>query len=303
MDTETLETILDSSLVREVKNNGKNGYYLTYRIRKSNGSKRRIDAPQLALKDLQYQILERVLPHVTPHKAAVGFRPGQSIADGADQHVGCGALLNMDLRDFFNNIKFDQVIKTLTFITSRMVDMNITPPWGNNDLILLADLVTFRGCLPQGAPTSPALSNIVARHMDRELTDLASEGGYTYTRYADDLSFSHPTGDVDMLELAKKAMEIIKRNCFIVNHKKTRMQRPHQRMTVTGIVVNEKKSVPKWKWRQFRAKLHNLEKSQKEIGTEEYQQILGYAQWIKQLHPKRGQRFLDQIGNLNYKEL
>lgn len=302
MDTEVLKTILDASMVEDVKMKGKNGYYLTYRIRKNNGSKRRIDAPQLILKDLQHQILERILCHVAPHKAAVGFRAGHSITDGADRHLGCGAILNMDLKDFFNNIKFYEVLKSLTYVTSCMERMNITGVWSNKELIHLTDFVTFRGCLPQGAPTSPALSNIVARHMDKDLYNLAEEEGYTYTRYADDLSFSHPTGDVDLLEVCKKAMQIIKSSGFYINHKKTRMQRPHQRMTVTGIVVNEKKSVPKWKWRQFRAKLHNLEKSQKEINKEEYQQILGYAQWINQLHPKRGQRFLDQIGNLNYVE-
>ncbi len=299
---DTIKTILDSEKIDEILMNGKNGYYLNYSIRKKSGKNRWINAPQLALKELQYQILDRILYHCEPHSAAVGFRVGHSMAEGAERHLGAGCILNMDLKNFFNSIDFNLAIRTLTYVTNQMHQKNITKEWPQKDLKLLANLVTYRGLVPQGAPTSPALSNLVARGLDQKLTKMCIEKNLTYTRYADDLSFSHPTGDIDLLNVFEEASEIIKREGFTVNSDKTRMQRPHQRMTVTGIVVNEKKSVPKWKWRQFRAKLHNLEKSQKEINPEEYKKILGYAQWIHQLHPKRGQKFLDQIGNLNYKK-
>lgn len=300
MEYEAIKTILNSKMIDEIDQNGKNGYYLSYKIKKKSGKYRWIDAPQLTLKDLQYQILERILCHIDPHPAAVGFREGHSMTEGADKHLGCAALLNMDLKDFFNSIDYNMALRTLTHVTSHMADNNFTPEWNNLDLRMLTNLVTYKTRVPQGAPTSPALSNLVARHLDRQLHELAESYGMTYTRYADDLSFSHPTGDMDLMDIYVDILKTIKRNEFRVNSKKTRMQRPHQRMSVTGIVVNEKKSVPKWKWRQFRAKLHNLEKSQEKIETGEYQKILGYAEWIRQLHPKRGQRFLDQIGKLNY---
>jgi len=160
------------------------------------------------------------------------------------------------------------------------------------------NLVTGPEGLSQGAPTSPAISNLVAKHLDRELKELADKHSLIYTRYADDLTFSTEDSSVDMGPIETEVKKVITRQNFLVNHNKTRIQRPHRRMSVTGIVVNDKLSVPKWKWKQFRAKLHNIERDKTILTKTELEEITGYAQWINQLHPKRGQTFQDQIGRI-----
>jgi RNA-directed DNA polymerase len=138
--------------------------------------------------------------------------------------------------------------------------------------------------------------------MDDNLNDFAKKNNLTYTRYADDMSFSHKTGDIDMLPIYKQIVPIVTKYNFKINNKKTRILRDHQRMTVTGIVINEKKGVPKWKWKNFRAELHNLIKSGETISEEKHQKLLGYAQWLNQLNAKKAEPYLKQVGNIPYRK-
>lgn len=298
MQLETLKTVIFSNKLDEILSNGVNGYYLSYPIQKSSGGKRWIDAPLDDLKFIQEQILYNILYIVTPHEAAIGFRPGMGLTDGADRHLNQKALLNVDLADFFHSVNFRKVSQELTNATSRLYHSGVTDAWSSREVYHLAELCTFNRRLPQGAPTSPALSNLASRNMDLDLEELADKYDLVYTRYADDMSFSHATGELDFLEVYEEIRKIVSKHKFKVNTKKTRIQRSHQRMVVTGIVVNEKKSVPKWKWRAFRAELHNLKKSGQPVPKGKIEQLRGYAQWIHQLHPKRGTDFLETIGSL-----
>lgn len=278
----------------------KENYYLSYPIRKSSGKKRWIDAPQEPLKQIQEDILFNLMYKMRPHKAAVGFVANIGVEYGAEKHLGNNVLLNMDLQNFFPSIRLHHISKLVKFINMRAENIfgDKTQHFSNTEELIFRDIVTYRGSLPQGSPCSPAIANMVAYGLDKELQKFADKYNLTYTRYADDLSFSHPNEDFPLQEYIGVVEYIIRKEGFRANKKKTRVMRPHQRMSVTGVVINEKLSVPRWKWRNFRAKLHNLNKAGKPINKLEWQQLKGYCEWIKQLHPKRGERFLKSLGQI-----
>lgn len=300
---ESLETIFRSKEYKELID--KFGYgpynhlYLKYPIKKKSGKLRWLNPPIEPLKTVQSEFLEKVTPLLNPHKCAVGFRKNTSVIDGAKAHLDSNVLLTLDLKDFFNNVE-DYKIKAVSRDFTAALDSldKIEKEEFEPVMNFFINLVSGPKGLSQGAPTSPAISNLVAKHLDKDLYELAQQENLIYTRYADDLTFSTKNESVDMYPLQQKIKNIIRKQNFIVNNKKTRIQRPHRRMSVTGIVVNDKLSVPKWKWRQFRAKLHNIERDKTILTEKELEEITGYAQWIKQLHPKRGQTFLKQIGRI-----
>ncbi len=276
-----------------------NHLYLRYPIKKKSGSMRWLNPPMEPLKTVQSEFLEKVSPLVKPHSAAVGFRKGTSVIDGAKAHLDSNVLLTLDLKDFFNNVqdyKIEHACREFTYALDNIGQIEDGEAEEVTDFFIA--LITGPKGLSQGAPTSPAISNLVAKHLDKELTEIAEDEGLVYTRYADDLTFSSESTSIDMKPILIKVRHAIRRQNFTVNTRKTRIQRPHRRMSVTGIVVNDKLSVPKWKWRQFRARLHNIERDKKILNQTELEEIIGYAQWIKQLHPKRGQTFQEQIGRI-----
>ncbi|MCY7358589.1 MAG: reverse transcriptase family protein, partial [Rudanella sp.] len=168
--------------------------YKSFSIPKKRGGKRTIHAPVVPLKVIQ-QCLNLMLQCVfTPHQAATGFVVGKSIADNARPHVGRPYVYNLDLTDFFPSVDFHRVKACL-----KLPPFNLT---GNREPLafLIANLCCVqhpndpkRAFLPQGAPTSPIFSNVVCQQLDRRLTGLAKRFGATYTRYADDLTFSSYT--------------------------------------------------------------------------------------------------------------
>lgn len=285
---ETIESIIQH----------KNLHYSSYPISKSNGKHRWIDAPGEELKAIQGKILGNVLYKFAPHRAAMGFRTGVGVADSARLHLENNILLCMDLSNFFHTIKKARVLRLMTHLAKRLqarIDyLEIT----SEEVEQLVELVTFKGRLPQGAPTSPALANLVCINLDKRLSAFAKMHEITYTRYADDLSFSHPSVNYDIYQRILSITGIIREEHFRLNYKKTRVSRPHKRMVVTGVVINDKLGVPKYKWRNFRAKLHNYTRDGIKVSKEEYQQLRGYAEWIRTLNPKRGEQFLQSLNQL-----
>jgi retron-type reverse transcriptase len=280
-----------------------NNSYLSYPIKKRSGKYRWIDAPQAPLIDMQHAILYNIIYKFKTHEACIGFTKNKSVVDGAEAHLGSNILLTMDLRNFFNSIKLRRVYDTINRIRVRLNSKGhkgIKYSISTRQAQAVAALICFKGQLPQGAPSSPAMANLVAYPLDVHLSKFAKEHGVTYTRYADDIAFSHIDKDYNIGGLIKPIEAIVKLNKLRLNYKKTKIRRPHNRMSVTGIVINEKLSVPRWKWRNFRAELHNLITKGAEIELEHYQQLRGYAEWIKTLNPSRGKFFLSQIGKLQY---
>lgn len=207
--------------------------YITFDIPKKNGSKRTISAPRYKLKTIQKCLNELLNALFSPHKAATGFVPGKNVADNARRHIGKSFVYNIDLADFFPSVQFRRVKTVLEL-----------EPFSFPDKIafLIANLCCDNGCLPQGAPTSPTLTNVVTQRLDRKLMKLANRSKANYSRYADDITFSSYKEVFD--ENFKSAvLKILDEENFKANPKKERLQGRRMRQEVTGIVVNEKSNV------------------------------------------------------------
>ena len=205
----------------------------------------------------------------------------------------------MDLKDFFNSIKITRVKKCMLYLFNRYKKINPNFKCDVADANIIATLLTYFDQVPQGAPTSPALANLICIGLDYKLENFSKREGYTYHRYADDVNFSRKTKTTKNPKNLVQEIETIARSCgFKINYKKTRITRQNRRMKVTGVVVNEKLSVERWRWRNFQAKLHNLKRDGETISTKEYQQLRGWIEWMRLLNPTRGKKFLKQLGEI-----
>ena len=247
--------------LEEILNNV-SGHYQEFWMRKRSGGYRMISAPDKDLQAIQSTIYSRILSSVTiVHPAAVGFRCGRSVVDNAAPHLGKRYVLKMDIHDFFGSIRSPRVRQTFKKIG-----------YPENVSKGLGALCCLHRHLPQGAPTSPALSNIVGYEMDRKLSALAAEYGLTYTRYADDLTFS---GDVFPKEqIIPQVKRIIRDEKFEPNHKKTHFMNQSSRKIITGVSVASgvKLTIPKSKKREIRKNVYfiltkGLAEHQRRIGS------------------------------------
>ena len=247
--------------LEEILNNV-SGHYQEFWMRKRSGGYRMISAPDKDLQAIQSTIYSRILSSVTiVHPAAVGFRCGRSVVDNAAPHLGKRYVLKMDIHDFFGSIRSPRVRQTFKKIG-----------YPENVSKVLGALCCLHRHLPQGAPTSPALSNIVGYEMDRKLAALAAEYGLTYTRYADDLTFS---GDVFPKEqIIPQVKRIIRDEKFEPNHKKTHFMNQSSKKIITGVSVASgvKLTIPKSKKREIRKNVYfiltkGLAEHQRRIGS------------------------------------
>ncbi len=218
---------------------------------------RLISEPAPGLKFLQKQILEHIL---NPACASLlpcvhGCVQGRSTVTNAVPHVGCLWKVHMDLKDFFPSITTRRVYGYF----ARVFKYEPKLSW------LLSHLMTWEAPgqdgrrLPQGAPTSPAIANLIAGAMDRDLLRLIGAMDGYYTRYVDDLTFSfrRPMSQENQQRFIKVVAAIAHRNGFVVNHEKTSIVTRKSRMVVTGVVVNSKPSIPKWFRSNLRAAFHH----------------------------------------------
>lgn len=244
--------------------------YTQFTIPKKSGSLRTINAPKKGLKTIQ-KVLNVVIQCVfEPHKAATGFVPNKSVVDNAKAHTGKNYVYNIDLKDFFPSIEMHRVKacfkiqpfnlngdkEPLAFFIANLCCTEM-------DVERLVDgqwQIVKRSVLPQGAPTSPTITNIVSQSLDKKLTNLANSFGAVYTRYADDITFSsgHSIYQTNGKFLTK-LHEIIKQNNFTINEQKVRLQKTGFKQEVTGITVNEKPNVSIRYVKQIRMWLHYWE--------------------------------------------
>jgi retron-type reverse transcriptase len=255
-----------------VKNkfNSKNAlHYKTFHIPKKRGDPREINAPSLVLKSIQNVILLRHLYNFRPHKSAMGFIRGKSIVNNAEIHVRKSHVYNIDLKDFFPSITSKQVF---TLFRSKGYSVVCAK--------FITELCTLEKKLPQGAPTSPAIANMVCYHLDFRLRKLAGKCNLSYSRYADDLTFS---GLYVKKWLKDKIKEIIKDEGFELspNKEKLTKQKKKFRQEVTGLVVNRKVSIGRTKYNQLRALLHDCKKKGIFRVQLETKDNLGYNYFIK----------------------
>lgn len=221
-------------------------FYRSWEIPKRRGGKRRITAPVPLLKAIQRRLLDAVFAAAPCHPAATGFRPGISIADNARPHVGRKVVVNVDIEGFFPNTRFKRVRRTV----ERALPRRLSPEARR----LAVDICSMDGGLPIGAPTSPAIANLVMLPVDRALAKVAARHAIAYTRYADDLTLS---GD-DPARLLPFLREAVGKLGYRLDPKKTNFFRRGRRQVVTGLVVNDKVSVPRKLRRRLRAAVHRV---------------------------------------------
>ncbi len=231
--------------------------YKSFSIKKRNGKLRTIDAPPYSLKLLQQKLLLILESVHTPLPCAHGYIKGRNILSNATSHVDKKFLLNIDLKDFFSQIHF-----------GRIVGMFIAPPFslGREAAQTIAQLVCLRGVLPQGAPTSPIISNMVCAYLDKAIMSYAKKMHCTYTRYADDITISTDNKNFpssiakvtnEELVISKKFLNILQNNSFEVNSDKVSLRSKYERQEVTGLIVNEKVNVKRQYIKELRAILHH----------------------------------------------
>ena len=239
-----------------------------------------ISEPLPSLKEIQIWILKNILYKVPVSPFAKAYKPNVKLIENLKFHKKQPKVFTLDLENFFPSIKvkaIEKVFRQLGY--SKMISK------------LLSKLCTRDGALPQGAPTSPYLSNLIFKDADAVLFNFCKQRKIRYTRYADDLSFS---GDFDEKELLDKVTQTIEKLDLRINESKTKLMTPNTRQTVTGIVVNEKPQVAFHKRNELRQALHYIKKfgidehrEYKEINQKNYlEHLLGKINFVLQINPR-----------------
>ena len=285
-------------------------HYIRWTIPKRDGSERLISAPKPELKRVQRWIAEHITEHLPIHGAAHGFVPGRSIKTNAAAHARATVLAKLDLKDFYPTVTY-----------RRVRGLFRKAGYGEQVATLLALLVTespreplpIRGevhhvavgprSLPQGAPTSPSITNALCLRLDVRLHGVARRLGFVYTRYADDLTFSwHQPGRAPIGRLFAAVGRIVGGEGFEVHKKKTRVLRGGRQQKVTGLVVNDAPAdvpatrVPRRLVRMLRAAIKNRELGRG--GDESLDELQGLAAHVYMTDPIRGRGFLERIQRL-----
>lgn len=223
--------------------------YRSFSIPKKNGGQRVISAPCRGLMSILTYLNVMFEAIYEPAPCVCGFVIGKSVVDNANNHIGKNYVFNLDMKDFFPSIQQARVWARL-----QAAPYNIKKDVAN----VIAGLCCMktddgRFVLPQGAPTSPILTNMICERLDRRLTGLAKRFGLNYSRYADDITFSsmHFVYSTDG-DFMKELNRIVSDEHFSLNEKKTRLQKNDVRQEVTGITVNEKANVTRKYIREIR---------------------------------------------------
>lgn len=247
--------------------------YHQFEIPKRNGGKRVINAPTDKLKNLQSRLSNLLQdcideinevkypnPEVKRSRLAHGFIRERSIITNAMMHLNKNNVLNIDLNNFFDSFNFGRVRGF--FIKNRNFELN------PNIATVIAQIACYNNKLPQGSPCSPVITNLITHSLDIRLASLAKKHSCTYSRYADDITFStrksiFPTQIMRQEEsgeyiAGKKLRSDITRAGFSINDKKTRIQYKDSRQDVTGLIVNKKPNVKKEYWRTVKSQCHSL---------------------------------------------
>jgi RNA-directed DNA polymerase len=234
-----------ASPLRETPGHVFNHLYSLHRIPKKSGGFREIHAPCAELKKLQNRILKNGFDHVPMSRSAHGFHCKRSILTNATPHSGKACVVNVDIDSFFQTTGHNLIFQATAHLANRHLSYGARHA--------LADILSHNGVLPTGAPTSPAIGNLVLRGADAAIAKAASRNGIDYTRYADDLTFSGHRHTVKILPFVEKVLGQLG---YKLNSKKTNIYRRGRRQMVTGLVVNEKPNLPRGALKKLRAAVH-----------------------------------------------
>ncbi|MFC4926235.1 MULTISPECIES: reverse transcriptase family protein [Delftia] len=291
-------------------------HYHSFTLPKKTGGERLISAPMPRLKRAQYWVLDNILAKVPAHGAAHGFLAGRSIVSNAAPHASHDVVINLDVKDFFPSIAFGRIKgvfrhlgygEAMATLLALLCSENRAQAWQVDGEKLFVGGKARERVLPQGAPTSPMLTNLLCRRLDRRLLGLARQLGFVYTRYADDLTFS-ASGEAardNVGRLLGRVRWILRDEGFTPHPDKERVMRKGRRQEVTGLVVNaDKPGVSRETRRRLRAALHRA--TQASAGKPAHwqgqaaqpSQLLGLAQFVYQVDPVQGGPLLGQARQL-----
>ena len=222
-------------------------HYHNVLIPKRDGSKRKLSVPDLILKSVQKSIADNILAQYPVSSYAKAYKIGSNVQRNAQPHVGKKKILKLDIEGFFDHILYSQV-KNIVFCEEKFAEPI---------RVLLTMLCYYKESLPQGAPTSPAITNIILYDFDETVGAFCSKKKIAYTRYCDDMTFS---GDFDEREvIAFVKGELCKLGLFLKN-RKTAVIPASKRQTVMGIVVNKKLNITKDYKKKIRQEMHYIQK-------------------------------------------
>ncbi len=286
-------------------------HYHRYSIPKRSGGERNIAAPKTVLKGVQRKILELILEKIEVNDYAHGFLKGKSIVSGADMHIKQPELLiNIDLENFFPTITFERVrgmfksfgysgyISSLLAMLCTYCERMPIEIKGQTRYVKTSERI-----LPQGSPASPMITNIICRRMDFKIGELTSKYNFSYSRYADDMSFSFE-GAIDKEQIKKFVFDvqcIVYDEGFRINKEKTRYLKKNNRQCVTGIVINnEQLGVPKIWLKRMRAAIYNAKrlKEKGQLSSHNINEISGMASWLTSVNQERYNKIIEEARRL-----
>jgi len=294
-------------------------HYRYHWIPKRRGGHRLIERPKDALKLIQRSILHRILDHIPPHDAVHSYRAGRSVISYAKIHCGQPLLLRLDIADFFPSLHIgrvcalfrtagypDEVAQALAGLcchaSPQQVLTNAPTPLKRSQVDRLRS-----HHLPQGAPTSSALSNLLAYRLDCRLAGLADSLGINYTRYADDLAFS---GDRSVSKIANTVAAILIEEGFDPNTRKTRLLRRGQRQRLGGTIVNgTSPNFDRRAYDQLKAILHNCVTGSPELqdrqslGTDQFRlHLQGRIAWVASLNSTKAAKLWTTFDQIDWRQ-
>ncbi len=275
-----------------------NPHYLHHEIPKRHGGTRLISEPKFHLKALQRKILADILEKAVLPAHCKGFVKDRSIADNAKPHVGAGTVVKMDFSQFFPSLSFRHVCQVFRgfgyvspvaqILACLCTDWVEYPVIGNR----------YDRFVPQGAPTSPMISNLYATRVNRRLAGMWSKHGFRYTQYADDLTMSSLDPAARVERLIHNTYRIIRAEKLLPNKEKTRVIRKGDRMEVTGIVVNEKTNINRVWMNTLRGEVHRYALDgwpPGEEGFHEKQRVMGKISFLNMVRPDKAKAFIDAL--------
>ncbi len=295
-----------ADIYRQKNKKESNNHYWYTSIEKKSGGFRLIENPKGLLRQVQHKILEDITQYFPVHQNAYGFVKGKSCVHHAANHTNCQYLIKLDISNCFQSIDKNKVFKQFLYygfnheVSSYLANLTTHKCHTRNiwfDQFEKEQKILFKNRhLPQGASTSPSISNSVLYKLDKRLSLLSESIGYNYSRYADDLAFSGNS----RLNF-RNTIALISAICYEegleINHRKTSVTTRNKRQALTGLIVNEKVNVSRKYYDELKAILHNciqygLE-SQNREGHENYKEhLIGRINHVSMINIVKGKKLM-----------
>lgn len=255
-------------------------FYREFEVEKRNGKKRILYEPLPSLKEIQLWILNEILYKLKVSRYAKAYVPKRSIKEHTIYHTNEPFVLTLDIKKFFNSIKFE-------YVESLFRNIGYSEKMSN----LFAKLCFRDNELPQGAPTSPYISNLILKEFDSMVSDYCMENKIKFTRYADDLAFS---GNLNAQEIEKLVEDELSKIGLELNSDKRKLMEPNQPQLISGIIVNKKAQLPKKVRNSLRNEMHYIKKfglenhleKTKQKKTNYIKHLLGRINYLLQINPR-----------------